>query len=249
MKIYKYRRIDKYIVDNILNSKFVYSRVGSFNDPFEISPKYKLVLDDYHKEYFSKRPNEYEKLLDNLNDQKIMSETINRLFVASFTEKKDDILMWSYYADSHRGICFEFDIPDEKLSEYILKDVKYYDNRVTIQIKLEKKVAEIEDEKNNINILVEDIRPLFFVKSRLWEHEKEFRMVFKDKELKYISSQYYPLFLPYLSHIYLGANVTEEDRIIVSSLANQVDVNVSRMIVDKQEFKMNSVPIPPFNKK
>lgn len=30
-------------------------------------------------------------------------------FSASFSEKKDNILMWSYYADSHRGVCLEYD--------------------------------------------------------------------------------------------------------------------------------------------
>ncbi len=64
MKLYKYRKCDDYIYDNILYSCFVYSRVSSFNDPFEITPNYKLILDDYNEKYFAKRPKDYESFLN-----------------------------------------------------------------------------------------------------------------------------------------------------------------------------------------
>jgi hypothetical protein len=247
MKLYKYRKCDEYIYDNILYSNFVYSRVSNFNDPFEITPNYKLVLDDYHEEYFAKKSEDYESFFNDLNNQKVMTETLKRLFVASFTKNNDDILMWSHYGDSHRGLCFEFDIPEDKLSEFILRDVRYFDKRATIEIKFEKNYDPEKKNTNRVNILAEDIKPLFFVKSKLWEHEQEIRMIYKDKELEYDKMLYAPLFLPYLTHIYLGAKIPEQNQLLIETLAKKVNVPVSKMVADKQEFKLNSYMIPPID--
>lgn len=42
--------------------------------------------------------------------QKLHTERITeKIGVLCLSAQKDDILMWSHYADSHRGICLEFD--------------------------------------------------------------------------------------------------------------------------------------------
>ena len=85
------------------------------------------------------------------------------------------------------------------------------------------------------------------MKSDFWKHEEEIRLIYKDKDMTYITSQYADLRLPYLTHIYLGTNVSEKNRRYILSLAKQVGVNITEMVPDQHEFKLNSVPIPPVN--
>ena len=69
--------------------------------------------------------------------------------------------MWSYYADSHHGVCFEFDIPDDRLSEYEIAEVKYTAGRAVFKVRLVKKTTHKQG-KNRMDITIDDIRPLFF---------------------------------------------------------------------------------------
>ena len=245
MKIYKYRSIDQYIEKNILLNEFVYSRVKTFNDPFEVSPNYLIHLDEYHKEYFDSKPFEFEQLQSLFYNQSAISLIHQSLFVASFTQKCDDILMWSHYADSHKGLCFEFDIPDSKLANYQFMNVLYSDSRVTMNINLLKSIKPetLNDETYSIEIKG-DLKPLYIVKSLVWKHEHEIRLIYKDKTYDE-ESDFVTFVLPYLTHIYLGVNIPSSEEKKVLKLAKKVGVSVSKMCVDKELFKLNPVIVPP----
>jgi len=245
MKIYKYRKIDEHIEKNILLNEFVYSRVKTFNDPFEVSPNYSIHLDEYHKKYFDSKPFELEKLQSLFYNQSAISLLHQSLYVASFTQKYDDILMWSHYADSHKGLCFEFDIPDSKLVDYQFMNVLYSDSRVTMNINLLKSINPqiLNDETYSIEIK-DDLKPLYIVKSLVWKHENEIRLIYKNKMYDE-KSDFVTFVLPYLSHIYLGVNISSSEEKRVVKLAEKVGVNVSKMCVDKELFKLNPAIIPP----
>ncbi|MDD2979257.1 MAG: DUF2971 domain-containing protein [Hespellia sp.] len=51
------------------------------------------------------------------------------LKVSCFSEKNDSILMWSYYGNSHKGICVEYDFTDEENKNKMCK-VLYRNERV-----------------------------------------------------------------------------------------------------------------------
>ena len=40
--------------------------------------------------------------------------------VCCFSEKKDDILMWSHYADGHKGFCLEFITPKHNRDQEVI---------------------------------------------------------------------------------------------------------------------------------
>ncbi|MDB5734612.1 MAG: hypothetical protein JWN16_1249 [Alphaproteobacteria bacterium] len=63
-------------------------------------------------------------------------------------------LMWSHYAERHKGICLGFDVPDEKF-----KQVQY----TNLRVKLSKKTSE------------DEIASLLFLKYAGWSYEEEWR--------------------------------------------------------------------------
>jgi hypothetical protein len=89
--------------------------------------------------------------------------------VLSLTGDCGDELMWSFYADSHRGICLCFDAQHPFFSE--ARIVRYINVPKT-------------SEKPIDNNLVND--PLLYAKSRRWKWQKEWRMVWPGETPRFV---------------------------------------------------------------
>lgn len=87
--------------------------------------------------------------------------------MSCFSEICDSMLMWSYYADSHKGICIEYDLSkllktptNQKIIDSLTK-VQYSPNRIDC--------LHGDAEDNVVKILTS--------KSDVWSHEQEWRIV------------------------------------------------------------------------
>lgn len=76
----------------------------ALNDPFEVLPEREWLETAYEYEYQKKPPEEYEQLILALTKY-----NLNDWGIISLTCRPDNILMWSHYADQHRGIVIELD--------------------------------------------------------------------------------------------------------------------------------------------
>lgn len=85
--------------------------------------------------------------------------------VTCFSENRDSLLMWSYYANSHKGVCLEFNLQnDEDLSRHCHK-VQY-----------------------SRHFDVGDKSSTYFTKSEQWQHEQEWRIVSNGPEYEMTNS-------------------------------------------------------------
>ncbi|MFC6520321.1 DUF2971 domain-containing protein [Undibacterium arcticum] len=104
-----------------LEGQAYFSSPLNFNDPFEmgatISPPsieaLMIAIPEVHGNYLSK--NNQRKVAENVHSkfksdpQKVVSEErMQNIGVMCLSEDKNNKLMWSHYADSHRGICIGF---------------------------------------------------------------------------------------------------------------------------------------------
>lgn len=109
--------------------------------------------------------------------------------MSCFTEVCDSILMWSYYANSHQGVCIEYDLSklDETnpINESILRNitkVHYSPLRADVQFSGARATG------------------LNFISSKadVWEHEHEWRIICETQE------EYLPF--DCISKVYVGVN-------------------------------------------
>ena len=109
MKIYKYRSMKKNRewIQKILKDKvFWFSKWNKLNDPMEGFFRY---YPDKHK------PAALQEIVagkDNLG-------------ICSFSTNPCDVVLWSYYANNHKGICIEVDADLDRDSEVTLEPVTY----------------------------------------------------------------------------------------------------------------------------
>jgi len=87
--------------------------------------------------------------------------------IICFSKRRNNLLMWSHYADGHNGLVIGFDIPPELMPEKQIFDVEYCTRRLPWNFDLASGKAEWASE----------IKKLIQRKSIHWRHEKEVRIL------------------------------------------------------------------------
>ncbi|MCD7905351.1 MAG: DUF2971 domain-containing protein [Clostridiales bacterium] len=195
--VYKYYSDEsKYAFDNLKNEYISFSSLGMLNDPLEgygaymshdISHDELIEHDDVNK---SEEQKEAEReALENVGNMfsewdKNYESFACRVFCAS--NEYDNCLLWSYYANSHKGFCVG----------YRKKDIEKITNSEMFDVQYNKRVYFV-DTKNivkNDQYNFDELKKSLSVKSELWRHEDECRAIYrlnKDEIATYQPSRYY----------------------------------------------------------
>lgn len=160
--LFRYSPADYYSIRNLETETLMLSNIGNMNDIFE-------------------------GLSGEVDTDVIVSldELKDIAFIKSFTELKNDSLMWSHYGDKYAGMCVEYDFSklDDKVL-YHLFPVVYSENRYPIKTLdnavrdlYEVKKANKEEYYPDLYESLLDVMALFLKKSKSWEHENEWRLI------------------------------------------------------------------------
>lgn len=151
----------------IQNETLRFTRGDSFNDPLEANPF--LVPIDWKNLVKEDKSNiAMIKIIADEAFKRICSKIYVTCFSSSYLNKKSQ-LMWSHYANSHRGVCFEIIFPDVNQDNYKEKDL------VPISVTY---CDDLFIERQNWTMESEHL-PLYMAtyKSNIWEYEGEIRLV------------------------------------------------------------------------
>ena len=240
-KLYRYMRFDEYWEKNIFEGQVYLSEASNLNDPFDC-----LVYIN-HKQYIEYMfqatceifPNIYRKILRQTVRESIDSEIDKQIYemkkkfrVACFTENNIFPLMWAHYADSHKGLCLEYDLT--RLPEgyrYGILPVIYSDKRYDATN------AVITRNKNLL------MNPYYF-KSSHWKYEKEWRMVITESLVA--DGEYYADFYEGISGIHLGLKSFDCHKEKVNKIIeeySQKGIPVNKIIIEPSSYCMKSIQI------
>lgn len=197
---------------------------------------------EFVKLYLKNNSEAFNSVLDKAKEHfsAALTKTSNELIgVLSLTEKADNLLMWSHYAESHSGYCIGFNSNhsffDRKRSKddefYHLRKVEYLPHRPT---------------KAMIDINGTDI---FLLKSNIWEYEQEWRMcaVLSDADT-IINGIYPPVHLfnfpaDLVEEVIIGVNakasLTESILKAIESNVEFSHVKVKQASVSEAEYSLN----------
>ena len=194
--LYNYTILDKNRLKSILNGKLWVGNTDKFNDP--IDPVIKK--------------NRYNEAYNYL---------LEKIKVACLTTHNDNTLMWSHYADKHQGICIEYDISNiSKRKEIIFKKIKYHTKMNRYRSFTSNDDLTIRnfavDEYTEINHIIES----FTIKSKEWEYEDEYRILFYDEKNENPSGAL--INLP-IKSICFGVQTSKEDKELVYNLVQYIN--------------------------
>ncbi len=192
--LYKYLSLDSLSVESILvQHKVYFASVLNLNDPFEGLPTYRKPSRDEVKQHLlrrgAKRKNinkllpraitdiEHNMRLMRSYDQSIAEQT----GIFCVTPHRDNLLMWSHYADSHKGICIGLDIKQPHDIEFgVGYNVEYETDYPEICM-LQRDLQMAAQKSGHTLITDDELEDLatkqFYTKSKEWQYEDELRFI------------------------------------------------------------------------
>lgn len=172
--LFKYRAFDKSCLELLLNRELWFALPATLNDPFEAESSMPEVLDAVWARY--PLPPEERKIYEDY-----LHELLNSVGICSFSKARKNQLMWSHYADEHKGICIGFkENKIRPLSSYIYPiDVTYQDEYPFEDIIERFNYFERSPGMNTLKSVTGDILySVLGTKYTSWKYERERRLVF-----------------------------------------------------------------------
>lgn len=235
MGIFKYmatnnynKNLLKYIFeDNTLR----FNSPLNFNDPFEMRHSIESLnpskSDDLNNLINSTLP---INLLHNIS----LDFELENVGTLCLSAKNNDIIMWSHYADSHRGIVLEFDETHPFFYESN-KDKKLLHPLEKVSYSIDRPYPKNIDEyfKNE---------KIYLTKYTNWEYEQEYRMTVlfdeSNDETKYNIK--FPTSL--IKAVYIGVKTSKEDVKYILNLKQKQKwqhLDIFKFEMDKKDYKLN----------
>jgi len=199
--LYKYRSFNCRSLSMLKNREFYFSDPKHFNDPVDcqisIYGAVKTAVELAEKEDLTvKAKLQKLKSLDYIYTK--MENDVKGAAVFSLSKEENNVLMWSHYADSHKGFCVGFTL-SSAFTEYNkanaiigTNEVHYSENNPFVDYFLE--FARCSHPPEWKEFWVPLISMGFVVKSKSWSHENEVRIIrgmpgkvqFSPSELKVV---------------------------------------------------------------
>lgn len=239
--MYKYQPLNVITLENLVNKCIWFSTPNKLNDPLDgenifriIKPdenKWQEIIQNFKQNKYTKFPslcaiiknfnsneqnelkqditiNAYDNLYNSINKEKR---------VACFSRNNNVYLMWSHYADGHRGFCLEFNSKYPPFDR--AKDVTYQETHIFIEME------EIFSGKLNLNKYLNE-------KTKSWKYEKEMRIIEKNEKVEYDKHA--------LNAIYFGLNMPEAHKKIIASIIKNLELPTyifdTKVLVNKLGF-------------
>jgi hypothetical protein len=244
--LYKYRSLrtnkEKQFTARIFTHNQIYfSKYTEFNDPFDCNFYISIIGNVItHKAKLQEiNPGLSDAKLDintrkdlkpkNLEKRKKSIQTairqINRgIGIFSMSARCDNLLMWSHYADCHRGICVEFKVTGGKLFGCDLCEVNYEEEYPKLSV--------YDD------IDLEWTKRYLTTKACDWRYEQEWRIVYRETGCQVFPSEE-------LTGAILGARISKKDKKLVlewmSKSRSEVKLYQAREYDDK--FGLDITPV------
>jgi len=236
--LFQFRAINKFSLFNLHTNTIWMNTPNNFNDPFDSAFAMKIPVDPIFdtplcnsKTSISKEECDIIKTIVSKTNNEINKKRVKDIkeyySISCFSENKDSILMWSHYADQHKGFCIEYDtrtIPsNEEYKRNLLMPVIYSHDFLDMY--------EYWGQHTNIN------NPYAFHyaatrKSPVWRYEKEWRLIVEHEpfNMKFIAP----------CKIFLGAKISQKDEEIVMNFLPTTNVKLYKMEVDANSFQLRA---------
>ncbi|MBT9483044.1 DUF2971 domain-containing protein [Sediminibacterium sp.] len=226
--LFKYTNIEN-AIKIIQSSSLKFSNPTDFNDPFDCDVD--LVSFNFNEDphpdillekEIIQRKFRLNEIQFNSNENKInfwnelyreaQIEKINSTRISCFSLANDIILMWSHYADKHKGVCLAFNnfISPRFIDLNDIDDI----SEGYVEYSAENKINYISSDK------LTGIRKIFLSKSKSWSHEQEYRYLLVNHK-----KDVYKFRAQFLVDIYFGLKTSLDEKEHFINLCRKENLN------------------------
>lgn len=220
-RIYRYRTLDDRFCDD--EQSFFEREIDAIENSYLYAASFKSMNDPMEAFYLV--GNEGDQLVDKLiggkinilsKFEEIISTTIDKLGLISFSSSHLEYPLWAYYAGNFSGICLEFDSSLLCMGDFRDESLKCV-NYSSLPL------PPISFGEFNIDAKDTALSRLT-IKREEWAHEKEWRYVTGRVGKKYYSDNA-------LARIFLGPRIASKHAEIIRNIVKNRDVEVVQLSV------------------
>lgn len=162
-----------------------------------------------------------------------LNNSIYALFkVCCLCTSNKNKLMWSHYADGHKGICIEYDFSDLPANEMQPMPVFYTNTRPKFPW-----TAAINPSPETQSEATVHFMKALLTKDEAWEYENEWRLI-KQSNLGIDD-----VAAPPIKCLYLGALCSDEIKESIKKVASELNIPIKQMKVDRGEYGLHASEI------
>ena len=174
--------------------------------------------------------------------RKIFEELKAKTGIACLSELDDSLLMWSHYANNHKGFCVEYELLEiNKQLQFTPIPIIYSNEKVVAGSLFPHSL-----DKSVTKMIVDGLS----TKSTEWSYEKEWRIIRDDKACgDRWNCEKFGALLPMIrpTSIILGCESTSSFQAIVEPYCRENRINLFRMEKDNHLYKLNKNVILSFD--
>lgn len=186
-------------------------------------------IDAWQNAFFRAIHNEYVSVQESL---------VKKFKISCFTTTPYSMLMWSHYADSHRGFCLEYEVPSYGKRDvslfHNLFPVIYSDERTSV---LEQCIKEMNSSLITQDILWSIYKYGLLIKSMDWKYQSEWRLVSCDSMLA--SDDNYNCKFFNINKVYLGNKMTQQERIKIIEICKKKKIPYTGVAIQQRKYEMS----------
>lgn len=207
--LYSFRSFNEYSLSDLVNQEITLVHPSEFNDPFDT-----LVLP--WTKGFDKHCKEKKHILPYISSFDYYRV---RSFVKDMPTNKayKNVLMWSHYANEHRGFCIKYRI------------AKDFIKKTSLSMCFRPIIYSKKSEKKNIDVRTIDTDLAFCTKQSMWKYENEVRLIAYMPESNSHFSSIPMGDLCKIEAIYFGIRFNDNSIKTIKNILNDADIKYYRM--------------------
>ena len=240
-RYFKYRFINKNLIDSLVNESLYFALPSNLNDPFDCRIDIRKSANFAASKVSGMKREILRKIstLDDYGDE--IQRRMMKIGVCSFSLNLEESLLWSHYADEHRGVCLTYEFTEnfllDKANEVVgVSEIEYGENALSDWM-IENIPDQIEDVFYD-DFTTELLKRVLIVKGNGWRYEDECRIIRENAG---------PFLIPKecLKQVCFGMHIAKSDMQLVRKIVDRAGYTVDYLQICKSEsdFGIKAVEI------
>jgi hypothetical protein len=178
------------------------------------------------------------------SDRNVWLEMKKTYRVLCLSAVRDNILMWSHYADEHKGAVLEFQPKIELGTEMLGARIVTYSKEVPVAVTLEQFLLYITGQGPKPRPQDPFVKSVY-TKSSDWIYENEWRILTEQRKEEQGPISYRPFHPQELAAIYFGCRMSDSDKESIRSAVSSLGSHVSffQMRVERIRYELTAEPL------
>lgn len=240
MQAFKFRQINKNLIDSLVNSYLYFSGPKKLNDPLDCQVDVIASIERAIEKSDGQCKENLKRLL--ISDEFLQSITklVSEIGICSFSRQLLRPMMWSHYADEHKGLSLYYELPESLIAYENNKiigvsPVTYHDNAVSDS--LADKAIDFAGTET-WRVLEAIVTPIFSSKGEDWAVEDEWRIIRSEPGQLNIDRSF-------LKQICFGMATPERDKELIINIVERCDYDIQLCEIQREntDFTLKAVDL------